>query len=66
MNANEIEKLKNGGYHFVCRDCGYDIYSFGMMPETPLLCATCAWIVDFDQDLPEEKKRGLRNWKRQK
>jgi rubrerythrin len=58
--ANAIEKLEtNGGYHFVCRECGYDIYSFGAEPKEPV-CATCQWIVEFGASLTEAEKRNIR------
>jgi hypothetical protein len=57
---SEIEKLKVGhGWHFICRDCRRDIYSFGVDPEIPV-CATCRWIAEFGGDLTEVEKQKIR------
>jgi hypothetical protein len=58
---SEIEKLDtNGGYHFICRDCGFDVYSYGVKPETPV-CATCLWITEFGAEMTEAQKQVLRD-----
>jgi hypothetical protein len=56
----EIEKLEtSGGWRFVCRDCGYEIYSFGAEPKEPL-CATCQWLIEFGGNLTEAEKQDVR------
>jgi hypothetical protein len=58
--VTEIEKLEVGhGWHFICRDCGRDIYSFGVNPEIPV-CAMCRWIAEFGHNLTEAEKLEIR------
>jgi hypothetical protein len=59
VRNGEIEKLANGGYRFVCRDCDTEVFSFGVKPETPV-CVACLWIAEFGAGMSDDEKRRLR------
>jgi hypothetical protein len=44
---------------FVCVDCGYDVYVFGVCPPGLTRCTTCQWIADLPDADDRERVRAF-------